>query len=95
MAVLRCPYCGRTVREGDRFCSHCGEEFDRPVVDQYWSGKQEGLSGLLKLLGLCILWIVIGTIVNAVFISSTNEWFIIGLTTAITAIIAGTIHYLK
>jgi len=40
------------------------------------------------------LWILVGVVVNAVFISSTNEWFIIGLTTVITAIIVGVIYYL-
>ena len=59
MVVLRCPYCGEHVRQGDQFCSHCGKQFDKPEIDEYSSFYQEGAGLVFKLIGLVILWFII------------------------------------
>jgi predicted amidophosphoribosyltransferase len=28
-----CPACGEPARPGDRYCRHCGEEFEAPERD--------------------------------------------------------------
>lgn len=94
MAVLRCPYCGKTVKSGSKYCNHCKESFDKPVVDTYWSGQAEGLLIVLKVFCVCVLWILIGVVVNAVLINN-NHWIIIILTTLFTIVVVLVIKLLK
>ena len=94
MAVLRCPYCGKQISAGSEYCNHCGGKIDKPVVDTYWSGQAEGLSIVLKIIGVIFLWMFIGIGMNALFITS-NHWFVIGLTTLLTLIVVLVIKMVK
>lgn len=55
MAVLRCPYCGERIKEGDQFCSHCGKQFDKPEIDGYSTYHQELGGMMVKCIGVLIL----------------------------------------
>ena len=59
MAVLRCPNCGKTVSKDSSFCNHCGAEIDKPVVDTFWSGQQEGTIIVFKAMGVLLLWFLV------------------------------------
>ena len=67
MAVLRCPKCGKTVKQSDEYCPKCGEHIDKPVVDTIASNEQEGLLICLKGLAILVLFIIIGEVINALF----------------------------
>ena len=91
MAVLRCPYCGERVKEKDRFCSHCGKEFDKPHIDDVDTMFQETGSIMASLIKIIILWVIVGLIVG--FITHTfnllpaySPWLLI-LTTLFTVVI--------
>ena len=91
MVVLRCPYCGEKVKQGDRFCSHCGEQFDKPHIDEVDSAFQDVGSIMVKIVGFIVLWFIVGLIVG--FITHTfnllpaySPWLLI-LTTLFTVVI--------
>ena len=67
MAVLRCPYCGEHVDNGDRFCRHCGQGFDKPVVDEISTSFQESGRLIVKLVGVFVLWFIILVLVGLVW----------------------------
>ena len=69
MAVLRCPYCGEKVNPGDKFCSKCGNEFDKPHIDEVDSAFQDVGSIMVKIVGFIVLWFIVGLIVG--FITHT------------------------
>ena len=94
MAVLRCPYCGKQISAGSEYCNHCGGKIDKPVVDTYWSGQAEGLSIVLKIIGVIILWTLIGTFVNGVLMGA-GEWPIIIVSTLLTFIVVMVIIVVK
>lgn len=92
MAVLRCPYCGERVKTGDRFCSHCGKEFDKPHVDDVDTAFQETGGIIVKLIAFVILWFIVGLIVG--FITHTfnllpaySPWLVI-ITTVFTVVLS-------
>ena len=91
MVVLRCPYCGEKVKQGDRFCSHCGEQFDKPHIDEVDSAFQDVGSIMVKIVGFIVLWFIVGLIVG--FITHTfnllpaySPWLLIS-TTLFTVVI--------
>lgn len=67
MAVLRCPYCGEKVDKGDRFCRHCGQSFDKPVVDEISTSFQESGRLIVKLVGFFVLWFIVLLLVGLVW----------------------------
>ena len=94
MAVLRCPYCGEIISTGSQYCSHCGKQIDKPVVDQYWSGRVEGLNIFLKIAGVVLLWFIIGQFISMA-LYTVNHWIVISITSLITLIIVLVIHMLR
>ena len=69
MVVLRCPYCGEKIRQGERFCQHCGKEIDKPHIDEVDSAFQDVGGIMISIVGFIILWFVLGLIVG--FITHT------------------------
>lgn len=94
VAVLRCPYCGKQISVGSEYCSHCGKQIDKLVVDNYWSGQQEGASVVFKIIGVIVLWVLIGTFVNGVLMGA-GEWPIIIVSTLLTFIVVMVIIAVK
>ena len=91
MAVLRCPYCGERVKEGDHFCSHCGKEFDKPHIDDVDTAFQETGSIIWNIIGFIVLWIIIGLIVGFIthifnLLPPYSPWLLIS-TTVLTLIV--------
>ncbi|WP_407415724.1 zinc ribbon domain-containing protein [Methanobrevibacter sp.] len=91
MVVLRCPYCGEKINQGDEFCSHCGKTIDKPHIDEVDSAFQDIGSIIVKIIGFIILWIIVGLIIG--FITHTfnllptySPWLLI-LTTVLTVVI--------
>lgn len=92
MAVLRCPYCGEKVNPGDKFCSKCGNEFDKPHIDEVDTAFQDVGRTMVKLVAIVVLWfivlIVLGLIGNVLNVP-VNLLFILSfvVTIAIVAVV--------
>jgi len=91
MVVLRCPYCGEKINQGDTFCSKCGNHIDRPHVDDVDTAFQDVGSIMIKIVGFVVLWFIVGLIIG--FITHTfnllpmySPWLLI-LTTLFTGVI--------
>lgn len=91
MAVLRCPYCGEKVKQGDRFCSHCGEEFDKPHVDELDTAFQETGRSMVKVFAVVVLWFVLlilmGFVTYSVLGIQDNHMLSFVLSIVLTAVI--------
>ena len=91
MAILRCPYCGERVDTGDRFCSHCGEEFDKPHVDELDTAFQETGRSMVKVFAVVVLWFVLlilmGFVTYSVLGIQDNHWLSFVLSIVLTAVI--------
>lgn len=85
MAVLRCPSCGEKIDADVKFCSHCGNPIDKPVVDNYATNYQEAGRLIFKCIGFVVLWFVIvillGLLVHSVLHLPMNYLavFVVGL----------------
>ena len=66
MVVLRCPFCGEKIRQGERFCPHCGKEIDKPHIDEVDSYFQEAGGLLGKFIAIVVLWFVVLIVVGIV-----------------------------
>lgn len=66
MVVLRCPYCGKKIRQDENFCSHCGKEIDKPHIDDVDTAFQDVGSIMFKLIGIVILWFIMLIIVGLI-----------------------------
>lgn len=91
MAVLRCPYCGERVRKGDHFCGRCGEQFDKPHIDDVDTAFQDVASIMLKIIGFCVLWFIVGLLIGFIthslnLLPMYSPWLLI-FTTIVTAVI--------
>ena len=67
MAVLRCPYCGEEIKPDVNFCSNCGKEIDKPVVDEYATYHKELGGFMVKSIGLFFLVIIVFSVVATLF----------------------------
>ena len=91
MAVLRCPYCGERVKEKDRFCSRCGEKFDKPHIDDVDTMFEETGSIIAGIIKFVVLWFIVGLVVGFIthalnLLPMYSPWLLI-LTTLFTVII--------
>lgn len=66
MVVLRCPYCGKKIRQDENFCSHCGKEIDKPHIDDVDTAFQDVGGIIFKLIGIVILWFIMLIIVGLI-----------------------------
>ena len=66
MVVLRCPYCGKKIRQDENFCSHCGKEIDKPHIDDVDTAFQDVGNIMFKLIGIVILWFIMLIIVGLI-----------------------------
>lgn len=93
MVVLRCPYCGEKIRQGEQYCPHCGKEIDKPHIDEVDSAFQDIGGIMITIIGFIILWfillIVVGFIGNLLHFGNRGLLFILAfvLTVVITAVI--------
>ena len=91
MVVLRCPYCGERIRQGDEFCSHCGKEIDKPHIDEVDSAFQDVGLIMWKIIGFVVLWFIVGLVVGFVvhtfnLLPAYSPWLLV-LTTLFTVVI--------
>lgn len=91
MVVLRCPYCGEEVKEGDNFCSHCGKDFDKPAIDEYATYHRDLGGWIATFFAFVILWfiliVVVGFVTFSVLHISDNHLLSFVLSFVLTVII--------
>ena len=95
MVVLRCPYCGKKISQGENFCSHCGKEIDKPHIDDVDSAFQDVGSIMVQIVGFVILWgivgLVVGFITHAFNLLPMYSPMLLVWTTVFTVLIVGLI----
>lgn len=91
MVVLRCPYCGEKIRQGEHFCPHCGKEIDKPHIDEVNSAFQDVGNIMVSIVGFVILWFIVGLVVGFVthslnLLPAYSPWLLI-ITTFLTVVV--------
>ena len=91
MVVLRCPYCGKKIRQDENFCSHCGKEIDKPHIDDVDSAFQDIGGIMVKIVVFVILWfillILLGIVTYSVLGISNNHLLCFVLSIVLTPIV--------
>lgn len=59
MAVLRCPYCGEKIDKNVKFCSHCGNEINKPHIDEVDTAFQDVGRTMVKIIAIVVLWFIV------------------------------------
>ena len=83
MVVLRCPHCGEEIRQDESFCSHCGKQIDKPVIDEYATYHQDLGGFMVKSIGVFVL-LFIYFVVFATYFNQMGLWFCLLGTIALT-----------
>ena len=86
MVVLRCPYCGEEVKQGMNFCSNCGKEIDKPLIDEYATYHNEFGGFIVKSVGLFFLVIIIFSMM-ATWFRQLGLWFCVCMTFVIVILV--------
>ena len=73
---MKCPYCGRKVEEGQKFCEGCGAKFDGVETKKEVTNSQSQKSGKAGLIvGLVILGVILigGIIIGIVLLTGGDK----------------------
>lgn len=91
MVVLRCPYCGEKIRQGENYCPHCGKEIEKPHIDEVDTAFQDVGNIMVSIVGFVILWFILGLIVGFIthalnLLPPYSPWLLIS-TTVLTVVV--------